>query len=125
MHKGLKGFGREGCGALTKDMDQLCKQTCFKPIYIKYLKLWQNRRAQEAITILGQKSTTTKTQINNGVQWETSQRVVVKRGYFKSHGITVGYFLTATIDAYCVKYIMVMDVTNVFIQTNMTPKKYG
>ena len=34
-------------------------------------------------------------------------------------------FLTETIDAYCGKYIMVMDVTNVFIQTNMTPKRDG
>ena len=51
--------------------------------------------------------------------------MVVKGGYFKSHGITGCYFLTATIDAYEGKDIMFLDVPNKFIQTNMQPKNYG
>ena len=34
-------------------------------------------------------------------------------------------FLTETIDAYEVQYIMVLDVLNAFIQTNMPPKTDG
>ena len=51
--------------------------------------------------------------------------MVVKVGCFKYHGITGEYFLTETIDAYEGQYIMVIDVTNTFIQTNMPPNKYG
>ena len=45
--------------------------------------------------------------------------------YFKYNGIPGGYFLTATVDAYEGRYIMVMDVPNAFIQTNMPPNKYS
>ena len=34
-------------------------------------------------------------------------------------------FLMETIDAYEEQYIMVLDVTNTFIQTNITPNKDG
>ena len=49
--------------------------------------------------------------------------MVVKGGYFKYHVITGGYFLTATIDAYERLDIIVMDVTDTFIETNMKPNK--
>ena len=50
--------------------------------------------------------------------------MVVKGEYFKPHGITVGYLLTSSIDAPEGRDIMVMDVTNAFIRTNVPPKKY-
>ena len=39
--------------------------------------------------------------------------------------ITRGFFLMATINAYEGQDIMVLDVPNAFIQTNMPPNKYG
>ena len=51
--------------------------------------------------------------------------MVVKGEYFKSHGITGGFVLTETINAYEIYDIMVLDVPNAFIHTNMPPSKYG
>ena len=61
MHKGLKQFGQKGRNELTKEMEQLCRETCFVPISIKKLDPHYKRRAQEDIMILKQKSTTKKT----------------------------------------------------------------
>ena len=41
-------------------MEQLYRRTCFDPIYIKDLTPQEKRRAQEAIIILEQNSTTKK-----------------------------------------------------------------
>ena len=37
LHKWLKGFGREGLDAMTKEMEQLYMKTSFGTIYIKDL----------------------------------------------------------------------------------------
>ena len=57
----------------------------------------------------------------NGVQWKINYIVVVKGGYFKSQGINGGHFLTEEIYAYEEQDIMVMDVPNSFIKTNIPP----
>ena len=64
----------------------------FELVFIKELMSHNKRRAHEAIMILLQNSTTKTTQRNNGVNWKTTYRVVVKGGNFNSHSITGGYF---------------------------------
>ena len=58
LHKRLNFFGREGCDALTKEMDQIYRQTGFELISIKEFKKQYKTRAQEAMVILEQKITT-------------------------------------------------------------------
>ena len=43
---------------MTKEMGQIYRQTCFEPVSIKQLTPQDKIRAQEAIMILDQKSTT-------------------------------------------------------------------
>ena len=51
--------------------------------------------------------------------------MVIKGIYFKSHGINGGFFLKETIDTYEGGDIMVLDVPNAFIHSNITPMKDG
>ena len=53
-------FGREGHDALTNKVYQFYRQTCFEPVSIKDTKSQENRRSQEAISILEKNSTTKK-----------------------------------------------------------------
>ena len=68
LHKRLKKFGREGCDALTKEMDQIYRQTCFDPIYIKELTPQENRGSQGGYTDTGAKDNNGKNQSKIGVQ---------------------------------------------------------
>ena len=72
LQKLLIKFGRERHNTLTKDMDYVYRQTCFEAIYIKDFIPQEKRRAQEAIIILEQKSTTIKSERYNDVQWKNN-----------------------------------------------------
>ena len=56
LHKGLKLFGNEGRVAAKKELDQLYRRLCYKPISIADLSESELKKAQAAMLLLTEKS---------------------------------------------------------------------
>ena len=70
LHKRFKTIGREGSDALTKDMDQIYRQTFLYYIYYR-LESTGEQKVSGGYNYSGAKEHNKKTQSNNGVQWKT------------------------------------------------------
>ena len=124
MQKGLKVFGKRGSAAATKEMDQLYKRNCFKPISVQEMKPSERRKAMEALMFLTEKrdGSIKGRMVYNG---KPTRDWLSREDSASPTASLEGVFLTATIDAHEGRDVMVSDVPNAFIQTEMPKRKKG
>ena len=124
LDKGLKVFGQRGRGAATKEVDQLCKRSCFTPISIKEMSPKERKKAQMAIMFLTEKrdDSIKGRMVYNGKptrEWVNREDAASPTAALES------IILTGVIEAHEKRDIMCVDIPNAFIQTLLPPVKDG
>ena len=125
LNKGLKIFGEEGKKGVNKEVDQLLKRECFRPVSVKELTQTQIDRAQEAMMLLSQKNITNEVKGRLVFRGDGTREWLSKEDTASPTASLEGIELTVTVDAYERRDVMSMDVPNAFIQTFMPDPKEG
>ena len=115
LHKGLKIFGERGKKGTMKELDQLHKRTCFTPIAISELTPEERRKAVDALMFLSEKrdGTVKGRMVYNGYktrEWHDREDTASPTASYES------IILTAMIDSFEDRDVMIADVPNAFIQ---------
>ncbi len=118
LNKGLKKFGDKGKKAAMKELDQLHNRKCFEPISVNELTAQEKAKAQDALMFLTEKrdGTVKGRAVYNG---KPTREWLSREDAASPTATTESIFLTATIDAQEGRDVMVMDVPNAFIQTEL------
>ena len=124
LDKGLKVFGKRGRGAASKEVDQLCKRSCFTPISIKEMTPLERKKAQMAIMFLTEKrdDSIKGRMVYNGKptrEWVNREDAASPTAALES------IILTGVVEAHEKRDIMCVDIPNAFIQTLLPPIKDG
>jgi len=122
LHKGIKKFGAEGYKAVLKEIDQLDKRECFKPILVKDMTKSERMKCMQSITLLTEKRDGTikaRTVADGHLQrpWTTREESASPTAALES------IFLLAVIDAKEGRDIMSNDVPNAFLHSFMPDVK--
>ena len=124
LKKGLDKFGKEGRDAAIKELDQLYRRNCFEPISVKEMTDKERMRAQETLLFLTEKrdGSIKGRAVYNGKamrDWLTKEEAYSPTAAIES------VMVTATIDAFENRDVMVMDIPNAFIQASMPEREEG
>jgi len=124
LKKGLAKFGDEGREAAAKEMEQLHKRSCFRPVNVSEMKPSERKKAQHGLMFITKKrDTTVKVRlVYNGKptrEWISKEEATSPTVSLES------ILLTAAIDAKEVRDVMTADIPNAYIQVNLTPTPEG
>ena len=123
LHKGLKIFGERGVKAISKEVGQLHDRTCFQLISIKSMNANERRRAQVALSYLGEKGNgdLKGRVVSNG---KPTREHLGKEDSASPAASVESAFLTCIADAHEERDVMSADAPNAFIQV-MFPRSPG
>ena len=124
LHKGIKKFGAEGYAAVLKEIDQIDKRECFKPISIKEMTPSERMKCMQSITLLTEKRDGTikaRTVADGRLQrpWTTREESASPTAALES------IFILAVIDAKEGRDVMTTDVPNAFLHSVMPEVEPG
>ncbi|CAJ1953830.1 unnamed protein product [Cylindrotheca closterium] len=125
IYQGLKKFGDDGKDAVDKELRQMLLRDCFTPEFVKDMTASEQKKAQSAMMLLAEKQfeKTIKGPLvyrgNGTCEWLSQEDTVSPTAL--QEAITT----TCVIDAHEGRDIMMMDVSNAFIQTYMPEAKEG
>jgi hypothetical protein len=124
LNKGIKVFGRRGCDATKKEMDQLHRQSCFTPISVTEMTPTERRKAQQALMFLGEK--------RNGIikgrmvyNGRPTREWISREDSSSPTAALESIMLTGVIDAHEGCDVMTCDIPNAFFQASMPEIKTG
>jgi hypothetical protein len=124
LQHGTKKFGDKGAQAATKELDQLHQRNCFTPIDVSKMTPSEKKKAQQALMFLTEKrdGTVKGRMVYNG----KPTREWMSREDSASPTVSLeSIMLTATIGAKEGRNVMLANVPNAFIQTEMPKPKEG
>ena len=124
LKKGLEKFDQKGEEAARKELDQLYRRNCFEPVSVKTMTTKERMKAQETLLFLTEKrdGAIKGRAVYNGKptrDWLSREDLNSPTASLES------VLLTATIDAYEGRDVMVLDIPNAFIQADMPEPKEG
>ena len=126
FEKGLKKFGNHGKLAAEKELDQLHKRGCFRPIDVSTKSEEEKRKTQKGMLLLTEKNNAEKTVKGRLVYDGSKTRDWVSREEAASPTVSMeSISLTTVIDAKEKRDIMTADIPNAFIQAHMPKIEKG
>ena len=86
LKKGLQKFGKKGSEAITKELDQLHKRSCFVPVDVSKLTSGEKKKAQHALDVIdGETRWICQRAVR--VQWKANKTMAGQRRRSKSYGV--------------------------------------
>ena len=125
LNKGLKVFGDKGKTGVIKELDQMLKRKCFKPVSVKELTQQQISRAQDAMMLLSEKEITKEIKGRMVFRGDGTREWLSREDTASPTASQERIELTCAIDAHEGRDIMSTDIPNAFIQTYMPELEHG
>ena len=123
MRKGTKEFGeRVAMKSMTKEVEQLHKRNSFKPVNVSELTDAEKRKAQDAIMMLVQKEGENDVKSRLVYNGKGTRKWLSREDTASPTVALESINLTFAIDAHEERDVMIADVPNAFVQTNMPPE---
>ena len=124
LKKGLAKFGDKGRDAAAKEMEQLHKRSCFRPVNVSEMKPSERKKAQHGLMFITEKrdATVKARLVYNGKptrEWISKEEATSPTVSLES------IMLTAAIDAKEGRDVMSADIPNAYIQAELPPTPEG